>query len=73
MFEKRGREGQSGKCVGKTRSAEPKKVERKEKDGREIEESIKKAVIALTIGKKKGYEIGNSNTEGPYRQNQNDF
>ena len=106
-----GGEGQSRKCVGKTRSADhssPEKLceralrrregrtrrgitekltrqrrhertteekhvedERNEKDRGEIEGSIKNTVIASTIGKKEDQEIGNPNTEGPDRQNQN--
>ena len=46
-------------------------VIRKDKDGGEIEESIKNTIIVSTIGKKEDQEIGNSNTEGPDRQHQN--
>ena len=46
--------------------------ERKERDRGGMEESIDNTKIASTTGKEEDNEIGNSNTEGPDRQNAND-
>ena len=86
MFEKRGREGQSRKCVGKTRSAEhssPKKLCERALRRREYrrrrgitkrsqhKEGMKNQTKKVEKKERKRLKNGNSNTEGPDRQNQN--